>query len=353
MSAASSPSPPASLDGFPSRQRLAALGQLNHVQARPVVYFGDTLSLSLSDLRPEHAAIIRALYAFLSALHVFAGARSHDGAGVLDEIPPFLERHEFERLRSATTTLRTAMVAEGTDPLIGKTFHDLRGGSFTSLCGYLEMIVEGDRRDDDMTRIMQLTRDQLKIMRNAAHDLDPASYQRDLVLERHEVELLREKWTAVLHYSGRASAQVTIDCDFQGWVSNRCLELAALDRVLYNLVNNATEHASDRQVLLRAFPIDEAEDTHLRFAVCNHIDASQRERLEAAMQGNLGQLFEGGFTTEGHGIGMGICGDIVTHSYDLRSVRDAYKRGYLGADLVDSCFVAWFHWPARRHPLAG
>ncbi|ACY18232.1 HAMP domain-containing histidine kinase [Haliangium ochraceum] len=335
-------------DAYPSRDTLASLGRKDRLRARRTAYFGDTLTLSLGDLPAEHAAIIRRLYDFLLQLNAFAAERRSDGLEALPAVAAFAAEHGYEELRAQTLTLSAAMVADDTAALVRKTYHDLRGGSFTSLCGYLDMIIDGEAGPEDVVRVFLLTRDHLKIMRNAVHDLDRAAYERDLGQERHAVELLREKWTSVLHHSSHGSARVIIDCTFTGWVSNRCMEFSALDRVLYNLINNAAEHTADDTVLLRAFPIDEDVDTHLRFAVCNHVTPAQSEYLYANIGDDLGQMYEGGFTTTGHGIGMGICGDIVSHSYGLRTVRDACKQGYMGVDIVDDCFVAWFHWPARR-----
>jgi predicted DNA-binding transcriptional regulator YafY/signal transduction histidine kinase len=338
---------PAPAPSFPSRAELAAIIPSHQVRARPVEYVGDTLSLGVASLPGEHAVIIRKLYAFLSALRDFTSER-HRGPGAADDLVRFLTEQQFEVVLQECSALRVAMIAEETRALVRKTYHDVRGGSLTSLVGYLEMALAGEATPEDIGRIFLLARDHLKIMRNAIHDIDQSAHASDLALASHPVDLLREKWTSVTHHVDGKTARVSMDCDFTGSVSSRCMEFSALDRVLYNLVNNAAQHAVDGLVLLRVFPIDDSIDTHLGFAVVNHVTAEQRARLEAHLQGDLGRLFDGGFTTGGHGIGMGICGDIVTHSYGLRSVREACEQGHLGARILDDCFVAWFHWPAHR-----
>jgi predicted DNA-binding transcriptional regulator YafY/signal transduction histidine kinase len=341
------PGPAAAAPAFPSRAALAAIIPSDHVHARPVEYLGDTLSLGIDSLPAEHAAIVRRLYGFLAALRDLTADRDRT-PDIASELARFLAEQRFEDVIAECSALRAAMIAEETRALVRKTYHDVRGGSLTSLAGYLELALDGEAMPEDIARIALLARDHLKIMRNAIPDLDPAAHAADLDPKGHSVDLLREKWTAVTHHVDGKAAHVIIDCDFTGSVSSRCMEFSALDRVLYNLVNNAAQHTPDAQVLLRVFPIDDGVDTHLRFAVVNHVTAEQRARLEAALAGDLGRLFEGGFTTGGHGIGMGICGDIVTHSYGLRSVREACAQGYLGARILDDCFVAWFHWPAHR-----
>lgn len=333
---------------FPSRADIAALIPGDHVRARPVEYLGDTLSLDITSLPGAQAAIVRRLYGFLTALRDFTADRDH--APDAGDMARFLAEQQFEAIIEQCSALRAAMIAEETRALVRKTYHDVRGGSLTSLAGYLEMALTGEATAEDIGRVFLLTRDHLKIMRNAIPDLDRSAHTADLDHKDHSAELLREKWTSVIHHAGGKTARVIMDwdCDFTGSVSSRCMEFSALDRVVYNLVNNAAQHTPDALVLLRVSPIDDRIDTHLRFAVVNHVTGEQRARLEAQLAGDLGRLFEGGFTTGGHGIGMSICGDIVTHSYGLRSVREACEQGYLGARILDDCFVAWFHWPARR-----
>jgi signal transduction histidine kinase len=336
------------LRSFPSREQLAALVPGRFIRTRVGRYFGDTLTLSIGTLPEAHAAIVRRLYSFLHTLRDFAAAHRDRGVEALDELVDLLGRHGFEGLIQDCATLRAAMTAEATRDLVRQTYHDVRGSSLTSLVAHLEMVLAGEALPGDMGRIFLLARDHLKIMRNAVHDLDQAAYALDLRQERHSAELLREKWASVAHHTERGSVRVVLDCDFSGWVSDRCMEQSSLDRVLYNLINNAAEHADGDVVLVRAFPIDQNPATHLRFAVINRVRDEQRAILDDRLQGQLERLFQGGFTTTGHGIGMRICGEIVSHSYGLRSVRDACDRGYLGARIIDGCFVAWFHWPARR-----
>jgi signal transduction histidine kinase len=354
MTRAATPDPEAVLRSFPSREQLAALAPARLIRARAGKYFGDTLTISIGTLPGEHAAIVRRLYSFLLALrdHTYQAAHRDRGVEALDALGDFLVRHGFESLIQECATLRAAMTAEATREIVRQTYHDVRGSSLTSLVAHLEMALAGEAEPDDVARIFLLARDHLKIMRNAIHDLDQAAYALDLRQEQHSVDLLREKWTSVAHHTERGSVRVVLDCDFSGWISDRCMEMSSLDRVLYNLINNAAEHADGDVVLVRAFAIDQNATTHLRFAVINRVREEQRAILEDRLQGQLERLFQGGFTTAGHGIGMGICGEIVSHSYGLRSVRDACDRGYLGVRIIDGCFVAWFHWPARRASAA-
>ena len=84
------------------------------------------------------------------------------------------------------------------------------------------------------------------------------------------------------------------------------------------------------------------------FARFLRLGPEHRERLQSDLGDDLSRVFEGGYTTGGYGLGLRICGDFVTHGYNLPSLRVALGEGYLGARLIRDTFVAWFHWPARR-----
>ena len=339
--------------GFPDRAAIAALVPAKDIRARRTRYFGDSVVIRMDALSELQREVVRDLYQFLQRLYGFIDSHTGDGhsdgedAGLV-ALVDFCRQHTFSDLVARVSTLTAAMRDSASSGQLRRAFHDIRGGCFTSLVGYFDMIESGYKRPKVMDRLYSLCRDHLKIMRNVIPDLDPAGYQVDLQEKQHPVSLVREKWSSVAHQSGAQHAAVLIDCEFEGFVSDCCMEFAALDRVIYNLINNATEHASDDTVLMRVLAVDDDTDTQLRFAVINRVTEAQRERLDQRFGDDLGQLFEGGFTTDGHGLGLRICGDIVTDSYGLRSIDEARERGYIGARVIGDAFVAWFHWPAQR-----
>jgi signal transduction histidine kinase len=187
------------------------------------------------------------------------------------------------------------------------------------------------------------------MMRSCLPDLDPEGTAEDLIQKRHDMSLLREKWDEVVYTTdGENAVRVRFRCDFEGSISERCMELAALDRVLYNLVNNARRFTADERVDIDVLPLEEAPTTVLRFAVSNAITAEQYRRLADCFERRgrleLHELFLGGFTTGGHGHGLRICTDLVAHGFGLSSPQEAVETGYVGATLLDEHFVAWFHW---------
>jgi hypothetical protein len=308
---------------------------------------GEVVSIGIADLRPEDAATVRALYAMIGALHEIVTPRVDDGLAAVPEIRACAEAYGFAGLVARVSALGAGLDANTVSPLIRKALHDIRGGGMPALMMHLEALLADEVEADDIHRIFLLCRDQRKIVRNAVPDLDPVGYAHDLEPRAHTTELLT-KWSATTYRVGEHTAELHLRCDFDGEISECCMEFAALDRVVYNLVNNAARFAADGHVGLSVFAIRPDVETDLRFVVTNRIDPEQRGRIADDLGGELSRVFQGGYTTGGTGLGLRICADLVCHGYQLPSLRAALDRGYLGARIVHDHFAAWFHWPARR-----
>ena len=332
----------------PSQEELAALAARAAIRGRPRPYIGDSVDVAIDRLDAADVAVVRALYEFLGGLYRLVGPRLGSGLAGLTAVQGFLRGAGFVALARRVDGLGATLDSEETPMDLRKVYHDVRGAGLPALLMHLEMTLEGEASADDLERIFILCRDQLKIIRNAIPELDPEGYARDLEPIEHGTDLLLAKWSTEHYRAQDGEVELDLRCDFRGSVSERCMEFAALDRVIYNLVNNAAKFASDGRVSLRVFPIDAAPETDLRFVVMNRIAPEHRERLEADLGAALSSVFEGGYTTGGHGLGLSICGDFVAHGYGLPSLRTALADGYLGARLVRDTFVVWFHWPARR-----
>ncbi len=332
----------------PTPQELALLVPGERIQQRPRPYIGDSVNVPLARLDPADTAVVRALYDFLGGLHALVGPRLDGGPAANMAVQGFLRATGFTELVQRIDRLGAALVSHDTPIDLRKVYHDVRGGGLPALLMHLEMVVEGEANSEDLERIFILCRDQLKIIRNAIPGLDPEGYAHDLEPREHSTELLLAKWSTDRYRMQDTEVILDLRCDFVGSVSERCMEFAALDRVIYNLVNNAARFAADGRVGLHVFPIGPTVDTDLRFVVMNRVAPEHRERLAADLGDHLSTVFEGGYTTGGHGLGLRICGDFVAHGYGLPSLDSALAGGYLGARLVRDTFVAWFHWPARR-----
>ena len=326
-----------------------ALVARDRIHRRPRPYIGDSVEVSLARFGPEDAAVVRALYEFLGGLYALVGPRIGGGPAAMAVVEGFLRATHFPELAQRIDRLGAALVSDDLPIELRKVYHDVRGGGLPGLLMNLDMVLEGEAQSDDLERIFVLCRDQLKIIRNAIPDLDPEGYALDLEPREHGTDLLLSKWSTEHYRLEGGEVELELRCDFRGSVSERCMEFAALDRVIYNLVNNAARFTTDHHVGLHVFPLDPAAiETDLRFVVMNRVAPEHRERLEEDLGDQLSRVFSGGYTTGGHGLGLQICADFVAHGYGLPSLQTALADGYLGARLVRDTFVAWFHWPARR-----
>lgn len=199
----------------------------------------------------------------------------------------------------------------------------------------------------ELTRsLFLLSRDHLKIMRNALLGLDTAKRDADLLPVIHAASLITDKWDHAEIKLPDRTVTVNVQQAYQGPIAESCVEFGAIDRVLYNLMNNAARHSDDGTIKLIVwpFPICEAPDD-LRFVVVNSVSEKDRAALqEKSNVGDLGFLFEAGVSTTGSGLGMSIAADFVSNAYGI-AVSQALREKYLGAILQDDLFAAWFHWP--------
>lgn len=330
----------------PDRGVLLSLGatRLSPVQVRLP---DESISVRTSELLPGDDERLRRVYGFVLQIHDHLRTRLHHDR-VLEGLAARLDGAGFSRVYDDAGALGKGMRRHDVDPRLRKAYHDVRGGSLLAMLMHLELVQLGHATSQDAVRVFILARDHLKIMRNAVADLDSGRREADLEAKDHPVDLLREKWSSVGYRLSQRGVTVELDCPFDGVVASCCMEFSTLDRVIYNLVNNAAEQAADGVVRLHVLPMDDGPEPLLRFAVVNRTTPAQGEALRQRFGDDLGALFEGGFTTGGHGLGLRIVGDLVTHGFRLPSVPFAVEHGYLGARLLEEWFTAWFHWPARR-----
>lgn len=310
---------------------------------------GEALTARLSALAPEDRELARGLYEWLGAVEGIAGATGEAPAERVRRLRDHLDANPVGRRVRAMQSFGRATAALGSDPVIAKVMHDVRGGPLTGLMMMLQMAEAGQTAPEDLLRVHYRVRDHRKIMRGALLELDDPRRERDRSLKRHDVQLLVEKWSGarvpVEGDGGVREVGVRLDQRFDGSVCESCIEFTALDRVLYNLINNALRHARGGGVhaVLSAVPGREPTDLHV--AVANRVDAADAAALRGRFGDELGRLFAGGYSTTGSGLGMRICADMVGNAYGLDEPEDCVDGGYLGAVLEGDVFGAWFHWP--------
>lgn len=316
---------------------------------RRLRYVGDEMDVQLSDFPAEEAALLQRLYAALQTLLPILRDHRDNPDQVIPQIRALYEQVQWAELNRSLRTLSKTYADD--DPAnspqrINQVLHDLRGGAYTALAGFMQLIMLDRVEMISLNRMFFLCRDQLKIMRGALRGIDDVGYARDNTTNLHSTRLLLEKWQLGLHQVREQQAQIVVDGRYDGGIAERCLEFSALDRVIYNLINNAVRYSADDHVLFAFAPVladDPPKD--LRFAVANRISVEQREALERNFPTGVGTLFLGGFTTGGHGLGLRICADFVGNAYGLNSTEQGLAEGHFGALIEDDFFITWVHWP--------
>ncbi len=223
--------------------------------------------------------------------------------------------------------------------------HDIRGGGLFVLLGTLQLFEPSNVTSEDVYRIYCYIRDHSKIMRNGVPELDPERAAVDLQPSAHLLRLVREKWTGSQVAVTGLVKEVQFESDFDGAISARCLEFGALDRVIYNFMNNALRHCAGNAVRFSVFSTGGADHPNVRLAFENEITAADEIRLAKLTGSNLEVLFRGGLSTTGGGRGLRNCAEFVTDAYGLASPDAVVAGSYVGARVISGKFVAWFHWP--------
>lgn len=302
-------------------------------------YYGAEHCIDFADLHEADQQHVRALYGGVQ--EVYATWLEVDQDDAHPELAMRVQHLQEARFLAAVKEIGNQV--RGIDSPVARVIHDIRGGALTGILGFIQLAgLQGDSaRTASLRRVIIMCRDHAKIMRNLVRDLDPVARSADEDERLHDIDGFVSTWSGVELDLDSRSVHVDVTCNFQGYVTNRCLETSSVDRVLYNLINNAARFSADNRVHLHVLPIDEQ---HIRWVVTNAVDAGQKLWLMEAADGDLGALYRGGLTRGGHGIGLSNCAEIVAASYGVHP-DEAIQEGYLGAKLLDHEFCAWFHWP--------
>lgn len=328
---------------------LAAPVRLNNF--RSTRYKGDDCCSAMAEFAPEDAQIIERLYRFLTGFLGWLGTeREQQLPADATKISRYLSDHQFDVLSSEIRQLGVATCRVNSSERLAKTIHDLRGGGMSALVGEAYFLERGRAKPDLLNSLYFLTRDHLKIMLNALTGLDDARREADLLPRTHSVDLLMEKWQHCLLRQVDHSVEVVIDSSYSGTISECCVEFGAVDRILYNFLNNASRHAQGDQVLMSLLPLPSAEESKdLRFVITNSVSADDAARLrEMAGEEDMRVLFKPGVSTTKSGLGLTIAADFVCNAYGLANRQQALDLRYIGAELSGDNFLAWFHWPISQ-----
>ena len=304
-------------------------------------YLGTDLSWSVANLAPIDRDAILTFYdkiGSLMGLHIWHLDDLHQKRQLLSK---WAHDEDWRQCwRNVAALGPESYSLQGAHKLLRQVMHDLRGGPMTSLVMSMSMLLNG--RDVDLEYIRLLARDVRKITRNCFPDLDPERYNLDCDENPHSVRLIGEKWSRLSRQGG-----VNVYLEFKGNIANSCVEFSALDRTLYNLMNNAIRESLSDDHEIELFVVtkpDTEEIEDLRFWIRNRISSDQSLGLRTRFGDNLSDLFLTSFSTTGSGMGMQIVGEFVGKAYGV-SAKRALEMNLAGIHLEEEYFNVWFHWP--------
>lgn len=306
---------------------------------------GEHLDASLSALNAADQERVRLLYAYAKGTYALwlSMHEAPDWDGLRGQVLSILDAPLSE---AAQGLGRDTMAHHDHQPALltlSKVLHDLRGGALMSLQLYAQMA----RWDEDPMHLRSaafLARDQAKIMRNALPDLDPEIRQADESEKPHFMQTVVDKWNAFqFERAQQQTGQVHVTCEYDGLLASCCLEASAVDRVVYNYVNNAIRFSAGPSIRMEILPVG---GDAVRWVVANSISPDQSDWLRKETGEDLSTLFRGGVTRGGNGLGLSNCAEFVAAAFGLPDTQTALTGQYLGARVEGGWYLAWAHWPA-------
>ncbi len=318
-----------------SRETITKLAPPALENLRVTRYRADEQAVDLSAFAPGNGSVVVELYEFLSGLAAALASDLSDG----DPAPlsAYVARYDVDDL---VQRLRRLGADRHERDQVAEALHDIRGGAMTALFMRLSRLGRGGHRPEVARALSIYARDHMKMMRNVVKDLDADARARDLSLIPHSLSDLAQ---AVREFTATVADQqvlVDVSCTDDAVIADSCVECSAIDRVAYNLLNNAARYADEPRIASWLVVLE----SDLRVAVANSISAAQRELLGELLAKDPNALF-GSFTTSGSGYGLRIVCELVGRAYGVASTETLIKSGYVGAKVVDDAFVSWFHWP--------
>ena len=323
------------------------------------------MCVDLHQLAERDQTLILGFYQNLTRLLFDLANPSNDDAGKWRDVARWVQQHPLDPFIEEVRELGAASGVHGTDEALAKVIHDIRGGALSALLGRLELLERRPPNEGELNTLFVLVRDHLKIMRSALVGLDDPRRNADRKPQAHAMQLMVAKWheaTVGPKLEGR-SIRLFMDCRFEGALTECCLESAAIDRIFYNLVNNACRHAATDRLDMTVFPIPDEAGSCLRFVLSNEVNDKDAAHLRLITEGsqtpgdNQGQgatlspLFTPKVTTTGSGFGLTVVADFVAGAFGLRDRLQALRERYVGAVLEGHTFRIWFHWPVGNSAL--
>ncbi len=349
----------------PITEALLALAPLRLPNFRKARYQGDDLCVTLEGLTAQDQASVRQSYQALSELLFSIADLSTDDDQKWQDVTRWLERHSLDALIEQARELGTTSHEQNSSEELARAMHDIRGGALSSLLGRLQMIEHLSHVEKQLKTLFVLTRDHLKIMRNAITGLDEPRRNADRRPKVHAMQLMLDKWhdSVVGPNWQERPVSMNVDCRYEGPLTECCLESAAIDRIFYNLAANAARYSAGGQIEMTIFPVPDEAGKCLRFVLSNEVSERQAGYLQSLVEhrgadsrdrgseASIFALFDPAVSSTGSGFGLAVVAEFVAAAFGLRTPEVALRERYVGAILDGLTFRVWFHWPTAHEGL--
>lgn len=290
---------------------------------------GGLIRCDISAFHRDDQRIARELYAELGRVKNISATMPADANDVSDRLQKLV--HQFGDASQSSDISQS----------VRKVLHDVRGGSLFALIFTLSA---SDAAGARFETGQFLAADHMKIMRNSIHGLDDAAVTQDLINHYHGVAELERRWTTASLRNQSGDVEVRFDARWHGDFAQNCYEFSTVQRIIYNLLANASRFTADQTVSFQVFGVPETRAKDVCFVLENSISPSQERVLKDQLKSNYG-VFGDGVTNTGTGLGLGICADFVSAAYGIADRQTTLDDDYIGATVNADRFVSWFHWP--------
>ena len=343
-----------------------ALAPVHLPNRRSIRYLGEGMCVKLDELAGRDQTLLRDLYKRLSDfLYGITESADKDDVAKWGVVDSWLGEHNLDTILNEVRELGQASYEmHGTEEL-AKVIHDIRGGTLGALLGRLQMLHLLPHDSKALNTLFVLARDHLKILRSCVLGLDEERRNADRKPKGHAMKLMLDKWhEAIIGPKWHEHPiRMNLDCHFEGTLTECCLESAAIDRIFYNITNNACRHVAGDHINMAIFPLPESPDGCLRFVLSNEVGEKDRTFLASLVNKgkadaadkstglSLLPLFEPRMSSTGSGFGLTVVADFVAEAFGLKDRTEALRERYVGAILEGNVFRVFFHWPSARDTL--